>query len=157
MSWSRADIDDLASRVRTMLQRGTVGSVNDALMMQALDVRLKSGQRPSKVEHWGHYGLSFHPHAGAEVLTAALGGNPDHVVVIATADRRYRIKSLEQGELAIHDDQGQRVHFKRASVWIETDKKVVAKAPKVFIGADDDSLPRVLTEAGPSNVLRAKV
>lgn len=157
MSYSRADVDDIKSRVQTMLQRGTVRSVDDAMMMQLLDLDMKSGHRPTKIEHWHPYGITHHPHPGSEVLTAALGGNQDHLVVIATADRRYRLKGLAAGELAIADDQGQRVHFKRNSVWVETDKKVVAKAPQVLIGDDNPGLPRVMTEAGPSNVLRAKV
>lgn len=157
MSWARADIDDLQSRVQFMLQRGTVRSVDDALKMQALGLELMHGHRPTKVEHWHPYGMTFHPMAGAEVMTAALGGNPDHMIVLGVADRRYRMTGLAQGELAIHDDQGQRVHFKRESVWVETSKKVVAKAPSVLVGEDNPGLPRVLTEAGPSSVLRAKV
>lgn len=127
MSWSRADLDDLASRVRTMLQRGTVRTVADAPKMQTLDVALKSGQRPSKVEHWHPYGIATHPLDGSEVLTAALGGNPDHVIVIATADRRYRIK-VAAGEVALHDDQGQKVHLMRDGVLVDTPKKATVKA-----------------------------
>jgi len=157
MTVTRADIDDLQRRLQSMIVRGTVSSIDDALQMQLLNLNIERGHRPTKVEHWHHYGLSFHPHADAEVIAAALGGNRDHLVVLGTSDRRYRLKSLAQGELAVHDDQGQKVHFKRDSVWVETDKKVVAISPKVLVGEDNEALPRVITEAGPSNVLRAKV
>lgn len=157
MSWTRADPDDLQARVQSMIQRGTVRSVDDALKMQALDLELMHGHRPTRVEHWHGYGFSYHPHPGSEVLTVALGGNPDHVVVIAAADRRYRISGLQAGEVAFGDDQNQRVHFKRDCVWVETTKRVVTKAPMSLFGADDPTMPRVMTEAGPSSVMRAKV
>lgn len=157
MSWHRADVDDLQSRLRTMVQRGTVRSVNDAMLMQMLDLDLMNGHRPTKVEHWQSYGMSYTPHPGAEVLAFALGGNQDHIVVIPGADRRYRLKGLAGGEFAVHDDQGQKVHFKRDSVWIETSKKVVTKSPMVLVGDDNPGMPRVMTEDGPSSVMRAKV
>lgn len=153
---TRANLDDLQRRVQGMLVRGTVGSVDDALMMQLLDIKLEHGHRPTRVENWHPYGFSAHPKSDAEVLAASLGGNRDHMVVLGVADRRYRIKSMEGGEIAVHDDQGQKVHFKRASLWIETDKKVVVKTSTMRVG-DDTDLPRVMTEAGPSSVLRAKV
>jgi len=157
MSYSRADTDDLQARLRAMVQRGTVRSVDDAMLMQMLDIKLMNGHRPTKVEHWQSYGLSFTPHAGSEVMAFALGGNLDHIVVIPGADRRYRLKGLASGELAVHDDQGQKVHFKRDGVWIETSKKAVVKSPSVLVGDDNPGMPRVMTEAGPSSVMRAKV
>jgi len=90
-------------------------------------------------------------------MAFALGGNLDHIVVIPGADRRYRLKGLASGELAVHDDQGQKVHFKRDGVWIETSKKAVVKSPSVLVGDDNPGMPRVMTEAGPSSVMRAKV
>jgi len=156
MSYTRTDVDALQSRVRTMLQRGTVKSVDDAMMMQILDLDMKRGHAPTRVEHWHPYGISMHPQTGSEVIVAALGGNQDHMIVLGTADRRYRLK-VAAGEMAIHDDQGQKVHLMRDAVFVETSKKVVAKAPLVLVGEDNPGLPRVMTEAGPSNVLRAKV
>jgi len=152
----RQNEQQLFERIRHMIARGVVRSVDDAKMMQELSrIEMENGFSPTKIEHWHPYGFSMHPRAGAEVLSLALGGNRDHMIVIATADRRYRIKVAE-GEVALHDDQSQKVHIKRESIWVETDKKVVAKCPDFRVGEDSD-LPRVMTEAGPSSVLRAKV
>lgn len=46
------------------------------------------------------------PHAGAECVTLSVGGNTDHPVVINVDDRRYRMRGLKTGEMAIYDDQG---------------------------------------------------
>ncbi len=158
MSWehySRQDEQMLFERVRHMIARGVVSQVDDAKKMQEFRMQLENGYKPTKIEHWHPYGFVQHPKAGAEVMALALGGNRDHMIVIATADRRYRMK-VSEGEVAIHDDQKQTVHFKRDSIWIETDKKVVTKTPEMRVGEDAD-LPRVMTEAGPSSVLKAKV
>lgn len=136
MSWDDEDYarwstDELQNRVRAMIARGVVSSVDDALKMQVLGLRLEDGMRPTKVEHWHPYGLTYHPHAGAEVLALSIGGNRDHIIAIPGADRRYRLQSLVAGELAVHDDQGQKVHFKRGGIAIESSKPVTIKAPTI--------------------------
>lgn len=157
MTISRTDLDRLHRLIASMLVRGTIDEIDDARMMQTIGVRLEDGYRPRQAEHWQPYGLSYHPQNGAEVIAVSLGGNRDHMIIMPGADRRYRLKNMEQGELAIHDDQGQKVHFKRDAVFVETDKKVVAKAPLMLVGDDDEGMPWVMTEAGPSSVLKAKV
>lgn len=128
MSTSRTDIDRLHARIASMIERGTIDEIDDARLMQSVGLSLKSGYRPRQVEHWHPYGMTFHPHAGAEVIALMLGGNPDHIIAIPGADRRYRMKGLAGGELAIHDDQGQFVHFKRGGLAIESSKPVSVKS-----------------------------
>lgn len=118
-SITRSDVDRLQREIHNMISRGTLTDINDAMKMQILGVRLQDGHRPSKVEHWHPYGLTFHPHNDAEVLAFALNGDRDHMVILPGADRRYRLKNLAQGELAVHDDQGQKVHFKRNGIVIQ--------------------------------------
>ena len=51
-----------------------------------------------------------------------LSGDRSHAVVVVAADRRYRIKELKPGEVAIYTDEGDKVHFKRGRIIdIETD------------------------------------
>ncbi len=153
---TRADVRRMLRMAENMIVRGELDGVDDSTKMQLLNLKLENGYRPSKVEHWHPYGFTYHPQNGAEVLALSLRGNRDHMVVLPGADRRYRLKGLEQGELAVHDDQGQKVHFKRDSVWAESGQKVVAKAPRVNLG-DDTNVHQVLTTAGPSSIVYAKV
>jgi phage gp45-like len=37
-------------------------------------------------------------------------------VVLVVADRRFRLKALAPGEVAIYTDEGDRIHFKRGRV-----------------------------------------
>lgn len=160
MSWTRADQDELFRRVQNMVVRGTVSKVADSPKMQELDLALEHEMTATKVEHWHPYGISYHPNEGAEVLALALGGNRDHMVVVATADRRYRVK-VEKGEFAIHDDQGQKVHFKRDGVLVETGKKVtVTAAEKIQIESQQPieiKSPQGLTLDAPTITVKGNI
>lgn len=150
---TRADVAQLQHRIMAMLQRGTVARVDDAMKMQLLDIDGHHGFKSTKVEHWHPYGISMHPHAGSEVLALALGGNQDHMIIVGTADRRYRLKGLAAGEMAIHDDQNQKVHFERnrlviktpKPVLIESDGVVTIKASKVVIQAPVETTSSIVS------------
>ncbi|WP_065259043.1 phage baseplate assembly protein V [Pseudomonas bananamidigenes] len=108
--------------LKNMLARGTVVLAAAGRMMQTLQVRLTAGELKDSVEHFEAYGFTSHPKAGAEVLTMFLNGDRSHAVVVVASDRRYRIKELKEGEVAIYTDEGDRIHFKRGRIIdIETD------------------------------------
>lgn len=60
-------------------------------------------------ELFQHYGITSRPLGGAEFITIREG---NQIVAIASDDRRYRI-TLENGEVALYDDQAQKIHLKR--------------------------------------------
>ncbi|MCP1487996.1 phage baseplate assembly protein V [Pseudomonas fluorescens] len=102
--------------LKNMLARGTVVIVDAAKKLQGLQVRLTAGEIKDGAEHFEPYGFTSNPKAGAEVLTAFIGGDRSHAVVLVAADRRYRIQSLKPGEVAIYTDEGDKVHFKRGRI-----------------------------------------
>jgi phage baseplate assembly protein V len=102
--------------LKSMLVRGTVIMADAARKLQTLQLRLTAGELKDGAEHFEAYGFTSHPLAGAEVLTAFLGGDRSHAVVLVATDRRYRIKELKPGEVAIYSDEGDKVHFKRGRV-----------------------------------------
>jgi phage baseplate assembly protein V len=99
-----------------MLVRGTVIMADAARKLQTLQVRLTAGEIKDGAEHFEAYGFTSHPLAEAEVLTAFLGGDRSHAVVLVASDRRYRIKELKPGEVAIYTDEGDKIHFKRGRI-----------------------------------------
>lgn len=103
----------LARRVRLMVRRAVVKLVYDDVKMQELQLAIFSGEVRDHVERWQDYGLTSSPLPGAEALVAAIGGNTDHCAVVKVDDRRYRLKNLANGEVALYDDQGQVIHLKR--------------------------------------------
>ena len=88
--------------------RGIIESVVEGAIKR-IAARGLAGETFSNREFFQHYGLTSRPLEGAECILIREG---NHVVVVASDDRRYRI-SLEDGEVALYDDQGQKVHMKR--------------------------------------------
>ena len=99
-----------------MLARGTVVLANAGKKMQSLQIRLTAGELKDGVEHFEPYGFTSNPKPGAEVLTAFLGGDRSHAVVVVASDRRYRISEVAPGEVVIFTDEGDKIHFKRGQV-----------------------------------------
>ena len=102
----------MARRVRLMVSRGVIAVVNDALKEQGVQVSLLA-EEVRDCERYQEYGFTSVPLPGAEAITVCVGGSRDHAVVIATGDRRYRLKGLQGGEVALYDDQGQAIKLGR--------------------------------------------
>lgn len=122
------DLRETYRRVMMALARAVVRRVAADGGMQVLQLGLMADETKDGVEHFEPYGFTSHPRAGAEAAVLFLGGNRDHGIAVVVADRRYRIRGLESGEVAIHDDQGQSIVLKRDGI--------VVTAPKVTVDAD---------------------
>lgn len=104
------------SRLANVLARCSVALVNAATKMQTLQVRLLAGEIKDGIEHFEPYGFTSNAHPGAEGIAAFLGGDRSHGVVLCIADRRFRLKELKPGEVALYTDEGDCLHFKRGRV-----------------------------------------
>lgn len=118
MSLSR-QLAPLARRLRLLVSRATVARVDDAKKMQEVQIEALAGEVLEAVEHWQGYGLSVHPHPEAEALLLTPDGDRARPIVIACADRRYRLKGLAAGEVALFDDLGQSITLTRAGIVIQ--------------------------------------
>ncbi len=108
----------LERRVQMMVGRAIVTAVDDERGVQEVQVEILSDETQDGVEHLQPYGFAAHPKAGAEGVVLAAGGTRSHAVVIAVGDRRYRLKSLAEGEVALFDDLGQVIRLGREGVSI---------------------------------------
>ncbi|WP_110995570.1 phage baseplate assembly protein V [Pseudomonas sichuanensis] len=99
-----------------MMARGTVVLASAGNMLQALQMRLTAGEVKDDLEHFEPYGFTSHPKQGAEGIALFLGGDRSHGVVVCVADRRFRLKELEPGEVALYTDEGDSFVFKRGRV-----------------------------------------
>jgi phage baseplate assembly protein V len=106
----------LNNRVMLTVARAVVSLVDDSAKMQALQLSLLKREIRDGVERFQNYGFTSKPHVGAEGVVVFVGGNRDHGLCIAVDDRRYRVKGLADGEVAIYTDEGDKIHLKRGNV-----------------------------------------
>lgn len=126
---------DMRGKINLMLGRGIVSKVSDVGAIQLIRGKLMDGEDYDQMERVQQYGFTSVPKAGAEFLSTFIGGNRDHSVIVAVDDRRYRLRGLKDGEMAIYDDQGQKVHLTRTGIVIDGGGKpiTIQNAPEVDI------------------------
>ena len=121
----------LARRIRLLAGRAVIRLVTDSLKEQTVQLQLLDGET-GEAERYQHYGFTSHPHPGAEAIVLAPGGNREHLIVVADGDRRYRLKNLSAGEVAIYTDEGDSVILRRGRIAeINTETLRVTAATKV--------------------------
>lgn len=120
-------IRDLGNRVAMMFARGVLRGVNDSNGRQQLQVELLKNELRDGVEHMQNYGFTSHP-TGGDVAVAFIGGSREQGIVLVVDDRRFRI-GLEPGEVAIYDDQGNKVELLRDMIKVTAVAKVQIDAP----------------------------
>lgn len=121
-------------RIRLLVSRGVLKLVDDSLKLQGVQVSLLGGE-PAWAERFQDYGYTSHPHPGAEAIVAAVGGARAHLVALAVDDRRYRMKELAQGEVAMYDDLGNVIVFKRDKIQVQAVQHLEVTAPTCHITA----------------------
>lgn len=116
---------NLLTLLRGLLGRGVVESVDDTPMMRTVQAEFLPGDVREGLEHFEPYGYTSRVKEGAEAIGAFFNGDRSHGVVLVTADRRFRLH-VEEGEVAVFDDQGQKVVLKRDGILVETPKNLTA-------------------------------
>lgn len=118
-------------RINNLMTRGVLKLVNADGDMQTLQMNLLAGETLDEIEHFEPYGFTSHPQADAEVLLTSLGGQRDHSIVVCISDRRFRLKALQQGEVALFTDEGDFIHFKRDNeIHLKAQTKLTIETPE---------------------------
>lgn len=134
--WARR----LSARVAGLVSRAVVRRVDDSKKRQVLQLGLLEGETRDGLEHFQHYGFTSVPLAGAEGVALFVGGERDHGLVVAVDDRRYRLVGLEDGEVALYTDQGDKLVFKRGgTVELTAATKVVVSSPLVELTGNTEA------------------
>lgn len=125
----------LYRRVRTLLRLAELLRVDSSKNVQILQVKPGADDVLSAVEHREPYGFTAHPKKdGADPLVIALNGNPGHSLVIMVGNRKYRLKGLLEGEVALYDDQLQQILLKRSHIEINAPLGYVINGNGTFNG-----------------------
>jgi phage baseplate assembly protein V len=129
--------DETSTRVAMMVARGYVSLADDDKKMQQVQARLLSNETKNGIEHFQPYGFTSVPLVGAEVVVIFPGGNRSHALAIVADDRRYRLRSLQKGEVALYTDEGTSVVLKRGKIVEVTCDEYKLTCKKLTIDASD--------------------
>lgn len=139
----RSRMVSTAQRAFSMIARGTLVKADDSKKWQEVTIRSEAKRKFTNVEAVHPYGFTAVPlppkddtgSEAAEAIVVYLDGDMSHPVVLAIGDRRYRLKGLKDGEAAIYDDLGQKVHITRDG--IRVDAGTAQKVIKVTCGQSE--------------------
>ena len=126
----------LKSRVRLTIGRALISLIDDTKTIQTLQLQALADEVLDDVERVQQYGFTSVPKQGAEAVVVFLGGERSAGLVVATDDRRYRVKGLQEGEVCLYTDEGDVIQLRRGNKIIVTSSgSVSVTAPTVSIEA----------------------
>lgn len=112
----RRGLEALRRRLALTVGRCVLKLVEDGGGLQVVQVSILKGEtRPAT--NLQTYGFQSRPKPGAEGSVLAVG-HRGHLVVLGLDDRRYRLE-LADGEVAVADDLGQKVHLTRDGIVVD--------------------------------------
>lgn len=133
------------SSLQNIVTRAVITALDTAKKCQAAGLRLIAGEQKENVEHLEAYGFTSAAQDGAEAVMLFPGGDRSHGVAVMVADRRYRLKGLKRGEVAIYDDQGKSVTLTRSGIVVNGGGKpiIFTNAPKARFEMDIESTGQI--------------
>lgn len=116
-------------RLQLMVAQGVVTMVGqDKIQAMVLD-----GEVLSNIKRVEPYGFSHRPHTGAQAYLVFPNGDRSQGIALIVGDRQYNLE-LKDGEVALHDDMGQKVHLTRTGIVVDGAGKPITlqNAPEVI-------------------------
>lgn len=111
--------------LQNMVTRAVITAIDTVRKCQTAGLKLIAGEKKENVEHLEPYGFTSAAQNGAEAVVLFPGGDRSHGVAVVVADRRFRLKGLARGEVALYDDQGLSVTLTRAGIVVNGGGKPV--------------------------------
>lgn len=94
-----------------------------------VQVKVLDGETLDNIDRVEPYGFSYRPKKGSRAHLFFPSGDRSYGVALVIGDKRYQM-DLQEGEVALHDDEGNHVHLKRGGVIeVKAATKVIADTP----------------------------
>lgn len=131
------------SRLQLMFAHG----VGTLIGVDKVQVKVLDGETLNNINRVEPYGFSYRPKPGCQTYLMFPAGDRSYGVALVIGDKRYQVELVE-GEVALHDDEGNWVHIKRGGI-IEAKAatKVIASTP-LFETTGDAKIGGSLVVAG---------
>lgn len=129
-------LTNIKSRVLLMVGRGVLKAVADDAAVQVCQAALLDGELKSGIERAQNYGLTSVPPVGSVATVLFVGGDRSNGIVISAESRKFRLKGLQAGEVALYTDEGDEIRLKRGhEIAVKTSKFVIDAAEIDLNGA----------------------
>lgn len=99
-----------------------------------VQVRVLDSETLDNIDRVEPYGVSYRPKKGSRAYLFFPAGDRSYGVALIIGDKRYQI-DLQEGEMALHDDQGQKIHIKRDGILIDTPFNFEVRATNIKLHA----------------------
>lgn len=113
------------SRLQLLFAQG----VGHRVTHDKIQVSVFEDDAPPNVDRVEPYGFSYRPKPGCQAYLVFPSGDRSHGIALVVGDRKFNM-TLAEGEVAIHDDEGNHVHIQRDGVIeVKAKTKVLADTP----------------------------
>lgn len=124
------------SRILNMVGRAIVRMIGDGGSRQTAQLEVTKDELLDDVPRIQNYGFTgVPPVAGTDCIVVFLNGDRNEPMIVAMENRQFRLKGLQNGEVAIFDDLGNVIKLGRNQVDVTAVTKLVATAPIVQVTA----------------------
>ncbi|NRA68617.1 MAG: phage baseplate assembly protein [Pseudobacteriovorax sp.] len=103
-------------KLKRILARCLISQVKDEEGVQKLQLSVFDNEVIDSTPRYQNYGFTSNPRIGAEAITVFNDGDRSSGIAIAIDDRRFRLKGLKEGEVAIYTDEGDSIILSRNNV-----------------------------------------
>jgi len=94
-----------------------------------VQVRVLDGEPLNNIDRVEPYGLSYRPKQGSRAYLFFPSGDRSYGFALVIGDKRYQM-DLQEGEVALHDDEGNHVHIQRGGIIeVKAATKIIADSP----------------------------
>lgn len=131
-------------RLLFVIGRGRIQLVDDTGNVQMIQIVFGPLQNLNKVPRIGEYGFSSNPPEQSDCIVVCIAGDPGKGVVVGTNSQQFRMRNLQLGESALHDNRGQHVYLSANGIVVEgsnlpitvnSTASVAVNAPQVKVTA----------------------
>jgi phage gp45-like len=132
---------ETAHQIRGIVARAAVRSTNDKGGSQTATVEVHRHVQRTDVEVLSIAGIATRPPAGGEAIVLAVGGDQGDLVALPMAAPANRMGGLEEGEVAVHNLKGDRLHVKAdGTVEATSARHVISKVKDASVEVLEDRI-----------------
>lgn len=151
------DVKEIVHAFRGIVSRAVVRSTNDGGETQTASVTTHRHVDRTDVEIAQPFGLASRAPSGGLMIVFAIGGDQGDLAGLPVAAPGSRLGNLAEGETAIYNTKGDRVHLKAdGTIEVLSANKVVVKVKEATVTVEED---RIVAKLGsgtgaPRHVVR---